>query len=99
MRTTRQVLTFDASFAAVGLGIAFVSAVHAKVPVLLHDRSSAQVKSGLALMDKLLAKDVAKGKISREAVKEARDRVTVVEGLPNLRDVDMVVEVSGTTDL
>ena len=77
-----------------GLGIAFVSAVHAKVPVLLHDRSAAQVKSGLALMDKLLAKDVAKGKITQEAAREARDRVTIVEGLQGFRDVGMVVEVS-----
>ena len=80
-----------------GLGIAFVSAVHAKVPVLLHDRSGAQVKSGLALMDKLLAKDVAKGKITQEAANEARDRVTVVDGLPNFREVDMVVEVSSSS--
>ncbi|KAH9856753.1 3-hydroxyacyl-CoA dehydrogenase [Lenzites betulinus] len=75
-----------------GLGIAFVSAVHAKVPVLLHDRSSAQVKSGIALMDKLLAKDVAKGKLSQEAAKEARDRVTVVDSLKSFREADMVVE-------
>ena len=44
----------------VGLGIAFVAALRAKVPVLLHDRSEPQVKKGLALMDKLLEKEVAK---------------------------------------
>jgi 3-hydroxyacyl-CoA dehydrogenase len=47
-------------------------------------------------MDKLLAKDVAKGKITSEEAKEARDRVTVVPedvGLKGLRDVDLVVEV------
>ncbi len=76
-----------------GLGIAFVSAVHAKVPVLLHDRSAAQVKSGLSLMDKLLAKDVAKCKLSQEAANEARDRLTVVDELKSFRDADMVVEV------
>lgn len=70
-----------------------MSAVHAKVPVLLHDRSAAQVKSGLSLMDKLLAKDVAKGKLSQEAAKEARERVTVVDELKSFRDTDMVVEV------
>lgn len=43
-----------------GLGIAYVAALRAKVPVLLHDRSSAQIQKGLALMDKLLEKDVAK---------------------------------------
>lgn len=75
-----------------GLGIAFVSAVRAKVPVLLHDRSAEQVSKGLALMDKLLAKDVAKGRIASDAAKDARDRVSVV-GIEGLRDVDMVVEV------
>ncbi|KAL1945263.1 hypothetical protein VTO73DRAFT_2114 [Trametes versicolor] len=75
-----------------GLGIAFVSTVHAKVPVLLHDRSAAQVKSGLSLMDKLLAKDIAKGKLSQEAANEARDRLTVVDELKSFRDADMVVE-------
>ncbi|KAF7362411.1 hypothetical protein MVEN_00588300 [Mycena venus] len=75
-----------------GLGIAFVSALRAKVPVLLHDRSEDQVKKGLALMDKLLAKDVAKGRITSDLAKDARDRVTVVNELKGLRDVDMVVE-------
>lgn len=70
-----------------------MSAVHAKVPVLLHDRSAAQVKSGLSLMDKLLAKDVAKGKLSQEAANEARDRLTVVDEMKRFRDADMVVEV------
>ncbi|KAJ3483357.1 hypothetical protein NLI96_g6365 [Meripilus lineatus] len=78
-----------------GLGIAFVAALRAKVPVLLHDRSEVQVQKGLALMDKLLEKDVAKGKIKSEEAKEARDRVIVVpadKGIAGLRDADMVVE-------
>ena len=44
----------------IGLGIAYVAALRARVPVLLHDRSEVQIKKGLALMDKLLAKDTAK---------------------------------------
>ncbi|KAI1785292.1 3-hydroxyacyl-CoA dehydrogenase [Ganoderma leucocontextum] len=77
-----------------GLGIAFVSAVHAKIPVLLHDRSSAQIKSGLALFDKIISKDVSKGKLTSEAAKEARDRVTVVDDLKGFRDADMVIEAA-----
>ena len=49
-----------------GLGIAFVAALRAKVPVLLHDRSESQVQKGLALMDKLLDKDVAKVRLSHD---------------------------------
>jgi hypothetical protein len=80
-----------------GLGIAYVAALHARVPVMLADRSSAQITKSLALMDKLLAKDVAKGKIASEAAKEARERVTVLseeKSIQGLRDCDMVVEVS-----
>ena len=80
-----------------GTGIALVSAVRARVPVLLHDRSTEQVTKGLSLMDKLLAKDVAKGRLSSEEAKEARDRVSVVgpeAGIKGMREVDMVIEVT-----
>ncbi|KAF8963580.1 3-hydroxyacyl-CoA dehydrogenase [Flammula alnicola] len=78
-----------------GIGIALVSALRAKVPVLLHDRSTEQMTKGLGLVDKLLAKDVAKGRLTNEEAKEARDRITVVgseAGIKGLRDVDMVIE-------
>jgi 3-hydroxybutyryl-CoA dehydrogenase len=81
-----------------GLGIAYVAALNARIPrVLLSDRSSAQIKSSLSLMDKLLAKDVKKGKISQEDANAARERVVVVgegEGVDGLRDCDMVVEAA-----
>jgi 3-hydroxybutyryl-CoA dehydrogenase len=76
-----------------GTGIALISALRARVPVLLHDKSPEQVKKGLALTDKLLEKDVGKGRLTSGEAKEARDRITVVDGLKGLRDVDMVVEV------
>ncbi|KAH7098284.1 3-hydroxyacyl-CoA dehydrogenase [Auriculariales sp. MPI-PUGE-AT-0066] len=75
-----------------GLGIAYVSAVRAKVPVLLFDKSKDQVAKGLALMDKLLDKEVKKGIIEPQYAKEARDRVTIVDGVNALRDVGMAVE-------
>ncbi|KAI5992054.1 3-hydroxyacyl-CoA dehydrogenase [Pisolithus marmoratus] len=83
-----------------GTGIAFVSALRAKVPVLLHDKSKDQVARGLALMDKLLSKDVAKGRIQSNEAQEARDRVRVVDAVEDMHDVDMVVEaVSENLDL
>ncbi|KAK0212343.1 3-hydroxyacyl-CoA dehydrogenase, partial [Desarmillaria ectypa] len=75
-----------------GTGIALVSALRAKVPVLLHDRSQDQVIKGLAFVDKLLEKDVSKGRISSEEAKDARDKITGVDGVHAMRDVDMVVE-------
>ena len=79
-----------------GTGIALVSALRARVPVLLYDRSTEQVTKGLSLMDKLLAKDVARGRLSSEEAKDARDKVSVVgseAGIKGMRDVDMVIEV------
>ena len=80
-----------------GTGIALVSALRARVPVLLYDRSTEQVTKGLSLMDKLLAKDVAKGRISSEEAREARDKISVVgreAGIKGMREVDMVIEVN-----
>ena len=76
-----------------GTGIALVSALRAKVPVLLHDKSPDQVKKGLSLVDKLLEKDVGRGRLTNEQAKEAKDRIMVMDDLKGLRDVDMVVEV------
>jgi len=47
-------------------------------------------------MDKLLAKDVAKGKIQELDARQARERVSVVDrtvGVRAMRDTDMVIEV------
>ncbi|KAG0702931.1 3-hydroxyacyl-CoA dehydrogenase [Suillus ampliporus] len=75
-----------------GTGIAFVSALHAKVPVLLHDKSAPQISKGLSLIDKLLAKDVSKGRLQPSDAAEARARIQTVDTLEAMRDVDMVVE-------
>ena len=80
-----------------GLGIAYVASLKAKVPVLLVDRSSAQIQKSLSLMDKLLAKDVSKGKITEQEANDAKQRITIVPenvGINGLKDVDLVVEVS-----
>lgn len=80
-----------------GLGIAYVASLKAKVPVLLVDRSSAQIQKSLSLMDKLLAKDVSKGKITEQEANDAKQRITIVPenvGIDGLKDVDLVVEVS-----
>ena len=66
----------------------------------LYDRSSEQISKGLKLMDKLLAKDVGKGKIQEGDARQARERVSVVDqaaGVRALRDVDMVIEVRRPT--
>lgn len=76
-----------------GTGIALVSALRAKVSVIIHDKSPEQAEKSFALVDKLLAKDVSKGRLTAEDAKTVRDRISVAESLRGLRDVDMVVEV------
>lgn len=71
------------------------------MPVRLYDRSSEQISKGLNLMDRLLAKDVSKGKIQEADARHARERVSVVDqtvGVRGLRDVDMVIEVRRRID-
>ena len=75
-----------------GTGIALVSAVRAKVPVLLHDTSPTQLSHSLSFVSTLLAKDVSKGRLTPAEAAEAKDRIQVVDTPAALRDVDMVVE-------
>lgn len=75
-----------------GTGIAFVSALRAKVPVLLHDASPTQLTHSLSFLSTLLSKDVSKGRLTPTEAAEAKDRVRVVDTIAAMRDVDMVVE-------
>lgn len=75
-----------------GTGIAFVAAKNAGVNVLLHDQLPAAQEKGLAFMDKLLAKDVAKEKLAEKEAKGIRERVRAIGDLNELRDVDLVIE-------
>ncbi|KAJ3881913.1 hypothetical protein F5051DRAFT_75875 [Lentinula edodes] len=59
-----------------GIGIALVASLRAKIPtVLLYDRDPSQITKGLEFMDKLLAKDVSKGKTNEDDAKAARGRI------------------------
>src|ERR1700720_1328147 len=76
-----------------GLGIAYVASTRARLPVLIFDKSKVQIERSLALMDRLLSKDVTKGKLGADEAKEARERITIVDGTKAFRDVDLCVEV------
>lgn len=76
-----------------GLGIAFVASTRARTPVLIYDKSKAQLENSLALMDQLLARNVQKGKMQESDAKDARARITVVEQIGDFRDADMCIEV------
>ncbi|KAF1932754.1 3-hydroxybutyryl-CoA dehydrogenase [Didymella exigua CBS 183.55] len=75
-----------------GLGIALVAAQRAKVPVSLIDSSQASIDKGLKFAEKLLAKDVGKGRLSQEDADAARGRLTTSTKIEDLSDVDFVIE-------
>jgi len=87
--------TFSLEMAGlVAHGVKTVASVKARLPVLIHDRSKEQIEKSLKLMDTLLAKDVKKGKLQQSDATEARERVTVVDSIAGLRDVDMCIEAA-----
>ncbi|KUI52640.1 putative 3-hydroxybutyryl-CoA dehydrogenase [Cytospora mali] len=75
-----------------GLGIALVAAQKAQVPVTLVDNSQASLDKGLAFAEKLLAKDVAKERITQEQADKARANLTPINTLDALSEVDFVIE-------
>ncbi len=58
----------------------------------LIDNSQASIDKGLKFADKLLEKDVAKGRISKEDATAARERLSHSTKLEDLSDVDFVIE-------
>ncbi len=78
-----------------GLGIALVAAQRAGVPVTLVDASQAALDKGLAFADKLLAKDVAKQRLSAAEAEAARGRLSGTTDMAALGadgGVDLVIE-------
>ncbi|BEJ14613.1 hypothetical protein CspHIS471_0403800 [Cutaneotrichosporon sp. HIS471] len=63
-----------------GLGIAYVTALFAKIPVGLHDPSSNGLKRAMENLDKIFARDVAKNRFSQEDVDAARARISPIQG-------------------
>ncbi|KKA29585.1 hypothetical protein TD95_003453 [Thielaviopsis punctulata] len=75
-----------------GLGIALVAATKAGVSVSLVDSSKKALDKGLAFADKLLAKDVAKGRLSSDDAAAARARLTPELTMDAFSDADFIIE-------
>jgi hypothetical protein len=60
--------------------------------VQIIDTSQASIDKGLKFADKLLEKDVGKGRISKEDATAARERLSSSTKLEDLSDVDFVIE-------
>ncbi|KAI5778886.1 3-hydroxyacyl-CoA dehydrogenase [Geopyxis carbonaria] len=75
-----------------GLGIALVAAKVAQIPVTLVDTSQSSLDRSTAFMDKLLAKDVAKQKLSTSAADAIRARITTSTTLDAISSADFIIE-------
>lgn len=76
-----------------GLGIALVAAAKAGVAVNLVDNSEKSLEKGITFMNKLLSKDVSKGKITEAESKEIAARVNPTTSLiDGLKSTDFVIE-------
>ncbi|KAG5360914.1 putative 3-hydroxybutyryl-CoA dehydrogenase [Yarrowia sp. B02] len=76
-----------------GLGIALVAANKAGLQVNLVDSNQGSLDKGLKFMDKLLEKDVGKGRLTSDEAEAVRGRVSGHTNLQSaVADVDMIIE-------
>ncbi|KAJ1867620.1 hypothetical protein LPJ78_000855 [Coemansia sp. RSA 989] len=75
-----------------GIGIGLVAARVAKLNVQFIDSSPAQLSKGLEFLDKLLVKDIAKGKYTEEVRSEVKARITTASSISQMATADFVIE-------
>lgn len=75
-----------------GTGIAHVAAQMARVSVSLYDQSSSAVQTSISFIDKMLQKDVSKGKMEDINRKHILDRIHQISSMDQLKDADMIIE-------
>ncbi|KAJ1854363.1 hypothetical protein GGH12_004196 [Coemansia sp. RSA 1822] len=83
-----------------GIGIGLVAARVANLNVQFIDSSPAQLTKGLEFLDKLLVKDVAKGRYTEQVRDEVKSRITTATSISQMASADFVIEaVSENADL
>ncbi|KAJ1643034.1 hypothetical protein J3B02_002835 [Coemansia erecta] len=75
-----------------GIGIGLVAARVAKLNVQFIDSSPVQLEKGLAFLDKLLIKDVNKGRCTEDERAEAKSRISTVSSISEMASADFVIE-------
>jgi 3-hydroxybutyryl-CoA dehydrogenase len=75
-----------------GTGIAFVAAVHAKLPTVLVDSNHTQIEKSRSFIRNLLGKQVSKGNLSQIDADQAIDRIKLSSELDELHESQFIVE-------
>jgi 3-hydroxybutyryl-CoA dehydrogenase len=81
-----------------GIGIAYVGALRAKVPVTILDAKAESLKRGQKFMNVLLQKDVLKGKITQDEADEALNNIKLTTKLADFKDSNFLIEVFSFTN-
>ncbi|WWC91927.1 uncharacterized protein L201_006879 [Kwoniella dendrophila CBS 6074] len=63
-----------------GLGIAYVSVVHAKIPITIHDPSERVLSSALEKYKSLISRDIAKSRLTQTEADEALSKFQTLQG-------------------
>lgn len=77
-----------------GIGIAQVAAQVARLPVVVVERSRAQVDKQVASLDAQLAKDLAKGKVTAADRDALKSRLSFSESLGDVKGCEIVIEAA-----
>jgi len=77
-----------------GTGIAKVALASAVIKVVLTDVNETALKNSTKLIESLLAKDVAKGRLTSEESISALSRLSTTQSLSDFSDVDFVIEAA-----
>ena len=76
-----------------GIGIAYVGALRAKLPVTILDSKVDALKRGQKFMNVLLQKDVLKGKITQDEADNAMKSIQMTTNLSDFKHSNFMIEV------
>lgn len=85
---------FIAGGGLMGGGIAYATSVIAETNVTVYDVSQAAIDASQARFEKLLAKQVEKGKVTAEAAEKAKARMRFTTDLTQAAEADLVIEAA-----
>lgn len=85
---------FIAGGGLMGGGIAYATSVTAETNVTVYDVSQAAIDASQARFEKLLAKQVDKGKVTAEAAEKAKARMRFTTDLTQAAEADLVIEAA-----
>ena len=76
-----------------GIGIAYVGALRAKLPVTILDSKADALKRGQKFINVLLQKDILKGRITQEEADDALKNIKITSNTTDFKSCNFLIEV------